>query len=265
MDKKNHRDDDIYRRLTDRNRIFIPPETQEKIRKTRILIAGCGMGSTLAINLVRTGFTKFVLFDGDDVDITNLNRQAFFNQHMGKNKAEATAALLNAINPEVEVEVHPDYMNESDGLDSYTRNTDYIINTVDYNNTLFLLEESARKAGIISIQPFNVGFTAYVIVFSPKTISMREMLGNPRTGAIMESLVMWLSHNFSDYVTKLIESNAEEFKDIVFNNCPVPQLGITVALSSILITTILLKHIQGQALKYAPEFYQLDVLSLLEV
>ena len=64
-----------YQDLTLRNQGYIPPELQEKIRATRLLVAGCGLGSSIAEAAARVGFERLTLADGDSISAHNLNRQ----------------------------------------------------------------------------------------------------------------------------------------------------------------------------------------------
>lgn len=73
-----------YEELTLRNAGYVPPELQEKIRATRLLVAGCGLGSTIAEAAARVGFERFTLADGDSIAPHNLNRQAFTIMKDGK-------------------------------------------------------------------------------------------------------------------------------------------------------------------------------------
>lgn len=57
----------------------------------------------------RTGFTKFILADGDKMEVNNLNRQPFSLCQTGRNKAGATAELIKEVNPEAEIEVFPQF------------------------------------------------------------------------------------------------------------------------------------------------------------
>ncbi|WP_316899808.1 sulfur carrier protein ThiS adenylyltransferase ThiF [Pseudodesulfovibrio indicus] len=70
-------------------------------------IAGCGgLGSNCAMHLVRSGFKKFVLVDFDRVEFSNLNRQAFTRDQVGQFKADALAANMRAVNPDLEIGAH---------------------------------------------------------------------------------------------------------------------------------------------------------------
>ncbi|WP_319584507.1 sulfur carrier protein ThiS adenylyltransferase ThiF [uncultured Pseudodesulfovibrio sp.] len=85
----------------------IGEENLARLQSIKIGIAGCGgLGSNCAMHLVRSGFTRFVLVDFDRVEFSNLNRQAFFNEQVGQYKAEALAANMRAVNPDVDLDIY---------------------------------------------------------------------------------------------------------------------------------------------------------------
>src|SRR5690348_17290059 len=60
-----------------RNWAFIAPQVQASLDRQVIFAAGVGLASVVATLACRTGFSRFILADGDVVDVSNLNRQAF--------------------------------------------------------------------------------------------------------------------------------------------------------------------------------------------
>jgi sulfur carrier protein ThiS adenylyltransferase len=85
----------------------IGEENLARLQSVKIGIAGCGgLGSNCAMHLVRSGFTRFTLVDFDRVESSNLNRQAFFNSQVGEFKAEALAANMRAVNPDLELGIY---------------------------------------------------------------------------------------------------------------------------------------------------------------
>ena len=73
-------------------------------------IIGCGaVGSNLALIAAKMGVHSFRLWDLDLVETHNLPNQAFEPKHIGQNKAEALAEVLQRFNPEIEVEVHKSF------------------------------------------------------------------------------------------------------------------------------------------------------------
>lgn len=82
------------------------PGSTEILQKSLIGVAGCGgLGSNIAISLTRAGIGKLIIADFDKVEESNLNRQQFYQFDIGKNKAEALANHLKAINPEIILEL----------------------------------------------------------------------------------------------------------------------------------------------------------------
>jgi sulfur carrier protein ThiS adenylyltransferase len=87
---------------------FFSPQQREKIENTVIGIAGAGgIGSNLAIMLVRSGFSRFVVADFDVVTISNLNRQAYTPAQLGRIKVDCLQEICTAINPDLAMETHP--------------------------------------------------------------------------------------------------------------------------------------------------------------
>jgi sulfur carrier protein ThiS adenylyltransferase len=71
----------------------------------RIGIAGAGgIGSNVAFQLVRSGLRFFKIVDFDRVEASNLNRQFYFADQVGRAKAPALAENLKRIDPAVEVQ-----------------------------------------------------------------------------------------------------------------------------------------------------------------
>lgn len=70
-------------------------------------IAGCGgLGSNCAVALARVGIGKLVIADFDVIEESNLNRQYFFFDQIGKYKAPTLKENLLRINPKVNVSDH---------------------------------------------------------------------------------------------------------------------------------------------------------------
>jgi sulfur carrier protein ThiS adenylyltransferase len=96
-------DPSLYDKITARN----AAELKEKIKQAVVGIAGCGgLGSNTAIALARIGVKKLIIADFDKVEHSNLNRQQFFLSDIGKNKTDALALFIKAVNPFVTVEKH---------------------------------------------------------------------------------------------------------------------------------------------------------------
>lgn len=79
-------------------------EVYKKLKNAKVAVAGLGgIGSHIAVNLARSGVGKIHLVDFDRVDLTNLNRQAYTIEHLGKLKTEALKEILLNINPYLDI------------------------------------------------------------------------------------------------------------------------------------------------------------------
>jgi len=77
------------------------------LQNAKIGIAGAGgIGSNVAVSLTRAGIGKIVIADFDYVEPSNLNRQQFFIDQIGKPKVNALLDNLNKISKYTKYEVH---------------------------------------------------------------------------------------------------------------------------------------------------------------
>lgn len=77
---------------------------QARFDAGRVVVCGLGgLGSNVAIALARAGVGTLHLIDFDKVDLTNLNRQQYLADQLGRYKTEALAETLRRIAPYCEV------------------------------------------------------------------------------------------------------------------------------------------------------------------
>lgn len=91
-------------------------EGQQRIRDAHMLVIGAGgLGSPAAFYLASAGVGRITLVDGDEVDLTNLQRQILHTtDRIGQPKAASGRMTLAAINPQVEVIARPQRVGESE-------------------------------------------------------------------------------------------------------------------------------------------------------
>lgn len=161
-----------------RNLGLLSEEDQEKISNTTLLIAGCGVGSQVALSAARIGFEKFIIVDGDKVELSNNNRQGYSWRDVGHFKVDALSRKIKAINPHVHIRKYPIFVTP-ENADKIAKKADIIVDTIDPDAVLpiLALHRAARKKSIYVIQPSDLGWGAVVYVFSPKSTSFEKMLG----------------------------------------------------------------------------------------
>jgi hypothetical protein len=163
-----------YRNFTSRNCEFIDNKLQGRMRRARLVFAGCGLNSIIAHSAVRLGFENLVLVDGDVVELSNLNRQNFYLKDIGINKAIVTKQILGWLNPNIRVQAYDCNLTNSN-LKKIISDSDIVINTIDVNNTYYNIIECSLKLGSVVICPFNVGFGGVVAVFNEKSIHPKQV------------------------------------------------------------------------------------------
>jgi len=80
-------------------------ELQKSFSSAAVAVCGLGgLGSNIAITLARAGIGKLILIDFDRVDLTNLHRQQYKANQIGKCKTDALAENLFEIAPYIKIE-----------------------------------------------------------------------------------------------------------------------------------------------------------------
>lgn len=166
-----------------RNMGLLTEEEQQKIDDKTLLIAGCGVGSLIAISAARLGFEKFVLVDGDKVELSNINRQGYSSRDVGKFKVNALAKRIKQINPHAVIKKYPVFV-DLNNVKRLVHKTDIIIDSIDPDaaQAVIAMHREAQKEHKKIIQPTDVGWGAMLQIFTPESISYEKMIGlNPET------------------------------------------------------------------------------------
>ena len=122
------------------------PGTTEILKTKTVAIAGCGgLGSNIAIALVRSGVGNLIIADFDKVEASNLNRQQYVFEDIGKPKASTLAIHLKKINPEVSVKVVEKKLEPSDIKELFAQ-ADVMIEAFDAASSKLWLIEAWSEA-----------------------------------------------------------------------------------------------------------------------
>lgn len=106
-------------------------ELQKIFFNATVAICGLGgLGSNIAIALARAGIGKLILIDFDRVDITNLHRQQYKADQIGRYKTEALSENLKEIAPYIKLEAHNIRINE-DNAAEYLKAADIVCEAFD--------------------------------------------------------------------------------------------------------------------------------------
>jgi sulfur carrier protein ThiS adenylyltransferase len=137
------------------------------IRSKRIGIGGAGgLGSNVAVILVRTGFRNLEIIDKDSIDSSNLNRQDYTLDDLGAPKVEALRERLLRINPAIHIVIHQKEWSEKSDVGLFAGchfiieafdDADWKYRFVEYYRTRFPhVVSGSGMAGLLNKSPLSV-------------------------------------------------------------------------------------------------------------
>ncbi|HUG14312.1 MAG TPA: ThiF family adenylyltransferase [Thermomicrobiales bacterium] len=232
--------EELYAELTLRNRGLIGNAEQMTLRRSTILVAGCGaIGGATIEPLVRAGAETFILAEPGTYDYNNANRQNVRIQDIGKNKASAFAEKMPDINPFVSFEVHTDGITEENVADLVSR-ADLIIDGVDVTEppailAKFALHREAKRFGKPVVGGYDIAGTQWMPFYDYRKSSQKLL-----DGRISETDLPSLSP--LDFLSRLIsplkipiEMVPEIERQLRGQSVFMPQLGYTALQFGVLV------------------------------
>ncbi len=108
-------------------------DAMERLARARVLVVGLGgVGSWTVEALARSGVGALTLMDGDDVCVSNTNRQLHaVAESVGKPKASVMAERVRAINPDCRVTVRPEFFHRDAAERPFEESLDAVVDCVD--------------------------------------------------------------------------------------------------------------------------------------
>lgn len=246
-----------YQQLINRQKFIIPKKLQQKIKGCKIFLLGCGLGTQIGILAARTGFTKFILVDGDKVTLHNLNRQAFEYKHIGKNKAEVLSSTIKKINPHAEVEVYPYFLKDKKIAKKFIEKSNVVVNMADPDEIMYFVNDYAQERGKIVFFPLNILWGGYTLVFTHNSPTLKEILGGKKIEGNKFYMEL-LKKTFSTFPPQLLKFYKKMGRKLLTQSF-IPQLGTTSFLNAAIIVGGIIKWLSGKPLKTAPQPIFLDI------
>ena len=150
---------------------------QSRLRGKRVAIAGMGgVGGVHLLTLTRLGIGAFSIADFDRFDIVNFNRQVGAAMStLGQPKVEVMARMARDINPELDLRIFPDGIDDSN-IDAFLDGVDLFVDGFDF----FVLDVRAKvfarcaEKGIPAITAAPLGMGTAWLVFKPGGMTFEE-------------------------------------------------------------------------------------------
>ncbi|HIY73380.1 tRNA threonylcarbamoyladenosine dehydratase [Intestinimonas butyriciproducens] len=142
-----------------RTRMLLGADAMERLEKAHVCVLGLGgVGSWCAEALARSGVGELTLMDQDQVEPSNLNRQAeALESTLGLPKAEAMAQRVLAVNPACRVHPVQGRYEVETREDFFAQRYDYIVDAIDLVSCKLDLIETALRRGVPIISALGTG------------------------------------------------------------------------------------------------------------
>ena len=126
---------------------YLNDEERDILENAVVGIAGAGgLGSNCAMHLVRAGMKHLVIADFDVVSESNLNRQFFFRDQLGRKKVDALAENLRRIEPDLKLDLR-DVRLEPDNIDWVFSGCAVIVEALDSADAKSMLLHAVLPLG----------------------------------------------------------------------------------------------------------------------
>lgn len=172
-----------YWHVYQRNIGLFSPEQQQTLRSAKVFVAGVGgVGGIEAATLARFGVGELVIMDPGIFDEPDMNRQfAAMHSTLGQNKAQATARLLQDINPFIKLHVLDQAPEDLDTLASVMKGCSLVIDAIDYAGFDYKVKfaRTARELGLLNVTAPIPGFSTLMAIFDPHGMTLEEFYQAP--------------------------------------------------------------------------------------
>ena len=159
----------------------IGQEGQEKLKRSRVAIAGAGgLGSPIAIYLTAAGIGMIRMIDHEQVALSNLNRQILhWEEDIGRKKIDSARTKLKNLNRAVEIETISETITEGN-VSQLVDGCDVIVDAMDNLPTRYVLNRCAIEKKVPFFHGAVNGFEGRAMTILPgKTACLRCMYRGP--------------------------------------------------------------------------------------
>ncbi len=143
-------------------------EGQQTLLAAKVLIIGAGgLGSPASLYLASAGIGQITIYDDDEVDLSNLQRQiTHYTDDIGTAKVISTQQTIKKINPEVKVIAVKQRL-EGKPLLEEVKNADIVLDCCDNFTTRFAINTACVQYKTALVSGAAIRFEGQISVFTP--------------------------------------------------------------------------------------------------
>ncbi|TGN40988.1 HesA/MoeB/ThiF family protein [Marinobacter confluentis] len=144
-------------------------EGQARLKSARVLIVGAGgLGCPVALYLGAAGVGHLTIVDDDRIELANLQRQIAFDQSsINASKAEALAARVRDINPDIAVSTIETRLADAE-LDQQVATASLVVDCSDNFATRFALNRASVAASVPLVSGAAIRGEGQISVYDPR-------------------------------------------------------------------------------------------------
>lgn len=227
------------------------------MRNCKIVFGGLGLGSVIAECALRMGFENLHLIDGDNVEVTNLNRQNYTQDDVGKPKCEALYKRLKQINPNANITCSNVFLT-SENIQEHLFGADIAVNAIDFTSDVpMIFDDVCFEMGIPSVHPYNLGFGGLACVFTKESAKLNSLADTCREAEINMVAHVLKTLDKKGFDMCVLKNALTEYIAEQGTEQP-PQLSIATWLLGGTCTDIFLKILRKESIAIFPDFYYIE-------
>lgn len=158
---------------------------QQKLLEAKVLVIGAGgLGCPVLQYLAAAGVGNIGIVDDDTVSLTNLHRQVLYTTNdVGLPKAEKAAAVLQALNPDINITPYNLRLSNQNALELFAKH-DIIADGTDNFATRYLINDACVLLDKPLVYAAISRFEGQVAIFNLKdeegvSVNYRDLFPNP--------------------------------------------------------------------------------------
>lgn len=129
------------------------------LSRSKVLLVGVGgVGGYALEALTRCGVGEITIVDGDEVALSNFNRQIIATENsLGRKKVDVAAERAYQINPSVKINAIAEFWSAEDAQNAITAEYDYVLDAIDTVTTKLAIIKRCLSLGVNIISCAGTG------------------------------------------------------------------------------------------------------------